>query len=388
MIIVMYNHSNGTFIVTGGFFMSFRRESGYAEAEKEKFDLWISEQDNPTYGVYIISGDQFWKNELVDGLARSLKRRPEIVGEDLKKYTDKMRYRSITRKRHFILFESKNERLRSDDMDTLVSYFNEPSENGVLVVSLKDKDDKRYFLNTFKMIRKSRKIKFFEMDFVSAKFKSLMVYRKLSEYSFRFENEKLKKKAIKNLSMRMGSLVDNLDTLAALEMPVIGKDEFKLAVEEYGDASSRRLYESLSLLNRKKVPYEVLNEMVEDGMNPNLIMFGIRKHFVLLYQAKMLKMRGILRANDNEDVKKDLYLSEGITFKGRFDIWEIPKFVRDRYLEECEGIPLQDIIWVLSKIEEYYTTIRVRKGDDYKYTKFISMDKLYEFVMVVMDRRK
>ena len=367
--------------------MAFRRKKNYKEDETEKFSSWLSEQSDPKFGVYIISGDQFWKNELIDGLSASLGRRPDIVGENLKVHTDRMRYRSIKRKKHFILFESKHDRLRSDDLETLSLYFNEPSENGILVISLKDRDDKKYFLNSFRMIRSSRKIKFFEMDYVSMLFKTLTIYRKLEEYPFKFENEKLKKAAIKNLAMNMGALLDNLDTLASLESPVIGKDELKLAIEDYTDSSTRRLHESLSLLNRKKVPYEVLEELLSEEVSPNLIMFGIKRHFTLLYQAKVLKMRGILRTDDNEDLKKDLYLNEGLIFSGKVDIWEIPKFLRDRYLDECEGITSKDIIWVLQKIDEYYTTRRVRKGDTYVYSNFISEEKLMEFVMVVMSRR-
>lgn len=362
--------------------------SAYRDAEKNKFEKWEEDIDAPKFPVYVMSGDEYWKKEMIDRMSASLGMFPTKVGEKLKVHTDKMRYRSIRRKMRFVLFESKNEILRKEDMDTLTEYFSDPSQNGILIVSLKDRAEKNFFLRNFKMIKKSSKIKYYEMDFVSDYFKKLHVMKKLDDYTYKFESEKLRETTIKNLILRMDELVDNLEMLNALNAPIIGKDDVKSSIEEYSDNNMMKFYESLALLNRKKVPFVILNELLDDGVKPLSIMRGIRRHFQLLYQAKYLKLNGLLRANDVEEIKKDMYLDAGIIFKGNVNIWEISKGRRNRYLEECDKIMLKDILHVMALIDSHFTTTRTRKGDRYVYTDYVSTEQMMTCIIEIMNRRE
>lgn len=362
--------------------------NAYKEREQKAFDEWEDAIDNPVFPVYILSGEEYWKKEIVDRMSETLGKYPDKIGDKLRVQTDKMRYRSIRRKKHFVLFESKSEVISAADLETLDMYLNEPSDNGVLIISLKDRAEKRFFLRKFSMIKKSQKIKFFDMDYVSDYFKKLHVHKLLESYSYSFESEKLRETTIKNLILRMSALVDNLEMLEALNAPVIGKDDVKSCIEEYSDNNIMKFYESLSLLNRKRVPYNIMYELLDDGMKPASLMNGIRRHFTLLYQAKYLKLRGILRQDDLEDVKKEIYLKKSVIFKGKVDIWEISKSRRNRYLEECDKISLRDIVNVLLIIDQYFSNVRYRKGDKYIYNEFVSKEQLMMCVAEILNRRE
>lgn len=359
----------------------------YKEQEEEKYYEWVNDSEEIKYPIYVISGEPFWKKETIDRMSKSIGKRPEHVNENLKKYTDKMRYKSLASKKHFVLFENKNNRLRDSDYSTLRAYISEPSENGVLVISLKDWEEKRNFLNSFKMLRRSTKVKYFEMDFTSDHFKSLYVRECLQRYEYVIENEKVRNDLIRNLIMNMGELEDNLLTLQSLDTPIISKDDIKQSIEDYTDNNISKMYDSLAKVNRKKVPYEILNDLLSEGRQPLTILRGIRTHFNLLYQAKYLKIRGILRANDLEERKKEIYLSEGIIFT-KPDIWEISKRRRNRLLDDCEELSIREIIYVLNLIETYVTKIRSRSGDKYVYTEYIKKEDLIGCVIEIMNRRE
>lgn len=367
--------------------MSSKYQSPYRDNERTKFNSWLAELNDIKYPIYIISGDHFWKKETIDKMSKTLGRRPESINENLKLYTDKMRYKSLSRKKHFILFESKNKKLKEDDFITMKQYFSEPSEDGVLVISLRDWEDKKYFLSAFKMIRKSTKIKYIEMDYMSDYFKELFLREKLKLYNFTIENEKVKTDLIKNLILKMSELEDNLMTLESLESPIITKEDIKSVIEEYSDSNLTKLYDSLTKVNRKKVPFEVVNDLLSDGRPAINILKGIRNHFIYLYQAKYLKIRGILRVNDIEEEKIKIYKSEKILFK-KPDLWELTKSRRNRYLEDCEEITLKEILQVLHLVDNHFNKIRIRKGEQYIYNEFVGKEELIKCMILIMNRRE
>jgi DNA polymerase III delta subunit len=361
-------------------------QSPYKENEKNKFDNWIAEIKEMKHSIYIISGENFWKKETLDRMSKSVGKRPDSINENLKIFTDKMRYKSLSRKKHFVVFENKNKKLKEEDLTTLKQYFSDPSDDGILVISLKDWEDKKYFMNNFKMIKRSSKIKFFEFDYTSDYFKELFIRDKLKDFDFSFESEKVKNDLIRNLLLNMDELEDNFMTLESLESPIITKEEIKFSIEEYSDNNLTKMYDSLTKVNRKKVPFEVLNELLSDGRTPITILKGIRTHFIYLYQAKYLKLRGILRSNDIEEEKIKLYKDEKLIFKTP-DIWQLTKRRRNNFLDDCEELSLKEIIQVLNLIDISFNKIRQRKGEKYTYIEYVGKEELFVCMIQIMNRR-
>lgn len=357
----------------------------YKEKERSKFEQWLAEVSNPVYPVYIIYGNYFWKKEIIDRMSRAVGKRPEMVNENIKTHLDKMRYRSLKKKKHFVLFESKGNKLKAKDLEILKEYFTSPSENGILIISLKDRADRAYFLKNFRMIRRSSKIKFMEMN-VSDYFKELYVRMRIDELGLEFENEKVKKDCIKNLILNMSELEDNLSTLQSLEMSILTKEVIKESIEEYSETDFDKLIDSLVKVNRKTVPYKLLEEMLSEGISPLAILKTIRKHFIYIYQAKYLKLRGIMRTDDIEVERKKVYENEGIIFKDP-DIWDLPKRKRDKYLDDCEAISLKEIIYVLNIIDNHFTKKRIKDGDKYIYREYTTKEDLVKCVIEIMERR-
>lgn len=367
--------------------MSYSSKIPYKEREEEKYLSWVNDTKELNFPIYIISGDPFWKKETIDRMSESVGKRPEHVTDHLKKHFDKMRYKSLAGKKHFILFENKNNKLKEEDVKLLRYYLSDPSENGILLISLKDWEEKRYFLNSFKMIKRSAKVKYFDMDYTSDYFNSLYIKERFLEHQFSFESEKIRKKLIDNLVMNMSEFEDNLLTLESLETPVFSKEDIENSIEDYTDNNISKFYSALTKVNRKRVPFEILHDILGEGRAPLLVLKGIRNHFIYLYQAKYLMNRGILRMNDIEEEKKKIYISEGIIFS-KPDIWELSRRRRNRFLEDSESLSIREIIYVLNLIERFTNKMRNRVGEKHVYNEYITESELFTCVIEIMNRRE
>lgn len=362
-------------------------DGNYKVRENKKYEEFINELEEVKYPIYLISGSPYWKKFIIDKMSKSLGRRPDNVDENLKPHLDKMRYKSLNKKKHFILFQSKSKRLKESDFKILREYFAEPSENGVLVIQLKDWNDKKLFLNSFRMIRKSARIKMIELDYTSDTFKSFHIKNMMEGTNIKFENDKLKNKVIRNLSLNLEELEDNIMTLESFEGAEITENDYNTSIEKYSDNTMDKFYDSLTFANRKKVPYEILRELLDDGRQPNAILKGIYNHFTYLYQAKYLRVNGILRPHDIEDEKIKIYELNDIQFKSP-NIWDISKKKRTKYLEDCEDITIKEIVKVLMLIEECYVVNRVDRNGSISYTKYTNKERLIKLVISIMNRRE
>lgn len=362
----------------------------YKSNEKTKYDNFLSDLEDLKFPIYILSGENYWKKHVLDKMSTIMGGRPDIIRENLKDFLDRIRFRSLKGRKHFYTYETKGNKMKESDFILLKSYLSNPSEFGVLVIQLKDWKEKQYFLKNFKMITKSNKIKFFDMDFVSDYFKKLHILDLLNEEKIEFSNDKLRNDVIKNLGLNLSEVIDNILTLKSLEK-VITKEDYEESIEKYNDNSIEKFYSSLSKLNRKKVPYEILKDLLDEGESPQKIMKGIENYFNLLYQAKYYRINGLLRPGDVESEKIKHIESLNLNFKGT-DLLTISKNKRLKYLEDCADITLKEIIQVQLIIERsYHTNILEKKVDEFiekRYVKYLDKERLYSCVLNIMNRRE
>lgn len=363
----------------------WRKRAAYKEKETEKYNEWKSDVEELGFPIYILQGDFFWIRETVDRMGVTLGRKPERVDRDLKRYTERMKYRSLARKKHFIWYESVHNNIGKDDMQAIKDYMSEPSDHGVLLISLKDRSEKFHFLKSFRNIRQSRRVKMYEMDYVSNVFKTLFIQERFREEGFEFVSSKLRKDTIRNLALNMDDFEDNVLTLISLEKVEFTKEDIKESIEEYSDVNTRKLYDSLVKLDRKNVPHVVLNELLYEGVTPVQIMRGIQRHFKYIYQAKYLTLRGITRANDIEQDTKKIYEGAGLLFNGD-TIWDLTQGRRSRYLRDSEYISIKEIVKVDRIINRNIDRIVYREGDKLKSREIIDKEIVVRTVMDIMGR--
>lgn len=362
----------------------------YKAREKKLYEDFEKEIGEVSYPVYIISGEMYWKKYIVDNLSKVVGSRPVMFNDNVKDHLDKMRYRSLKRKKHFILFESKGGKLKEADFINLKEYLGNPSSNGILIIQLNDWKEKKAFLQNFRMITKSSKIKMFEMDYLSEYFKKLHIGNLLNDAEITFENDKLRNEVIRNMSLSFEELEDNILTLKSYERE-ISKDDYQESIEKYSDNTLEKLYESLAFLNRKKVPYEIVKDLLEEGTSPQMIIKGIESYFNYLYQAKYYRVHGLLRPGDIEKDKRKLIDSLNLNFKGK-SLFDLSKKKRTKFLESCADITIKEILQIQMFIEEAYTTNRVEKkveeDIDVRYIQFINKENLYRCLFNIMNRRE
>lgn len=366
--------------------MSNAYDGSYRINENKKHEDLNRELSDLKYPIYIISGTPYWKKYILDEISNTIGRRPENVNENIKPHLEKMRYKSLKKKKHFVLFESKGKKLKDVDFKTLREYFSDPSPNGVLVIQLTDWNEKRFYLNAFRMLRKSNRIKLIEMDYTSETFRTIHIMRKMESLDILFESDKLKTKAIKNLGLNLEELDDNIMTLESFEGKEISENDYNISIEKYSDNTIQRFYDSLTFVNRKKVPYEIAKELFDDGKSANWVLRGIQKHFTNLYQAKFLRVKGILRPRDIEEEKFKIYEESGINFPSP-NIWDISKKKRNKYLEDCEEITIKEIVRVLMLIEDAYVVNRADKNGEITYSKYTNKERVMKLVIDIMTRR-
>lgn len=353
------------------------------------YEQYIERLNNPKKSIYIVQGQPYWRKFITDSLNTGLGKKPTFIDSNLKLFMSKLRYRTLGRNKHFYHFIYTGDSMSSADFEAFRDYLKKPSKHGVLIVEVADWKAQRTFNRYFDFLKNTPEIEIINSNFYRPSFKEMHVRSLLDNRSIQFENTKIKAIALKNLQQNFDDLLENISTLDLIkdEDNVVSTNDYYQSIEQYGDLTRTKMYDSLSKVNRKKVPYEVVHELLENGDSPSYILRGIQKHFTLLYQAKYLKMRGILRKDDIESEKMFLYTNGPVKFPEDTNIWELKQPLRNRLLDDCEEFTLNELIQSLLIIENSFTTTRTERDGQVDYSKYTSKEQLMMCVISIMNRR-
>lgn len=347
----------------------------------------LQKADKP---VYIVMGKPYWKRFVIEHIKAGIGKSPEIINNNLKLYTQKLRYKTLGKRKHFYHYIYTGESLSTPDFEALRDYLNSPSKYGILLLEIDDWKSQKTFERYFSYLKDSKSVSYINTNYYKHSFKDIHIRSLLMDSSIDFETGKLKNIAIKNLMQNYDELNDNILTLDAIkdEDDIVSKSDYYQSIEQYSDATKNKLFDSLAKVNRKKIPYEVVKELLEDGENPSTILYGIQRHLTYLYQAKYLKLNGIIRRNDIESEKKVLYDKGPLKFPEDIDIWELSQSKRNSYLDDCEEVSLRELIQSLLIVDNSFIQKRIVTDGEVEYIKYTTKERLMMCIIEIMNRRE
>lgn len=316
--------------------------------ERLEYAEWSKEKEDPSFGMYIITGAVHWKKEFVEGLMEVYDCKYELVNKDIEETLKKAKYKPMGKRKHIIMYEPLD-RISNVDLNNIVQYSRKLSKHAILVVSINDWRDKKKILNNFRYIENSKTIKLMDLDFPTNKFLEDYIREVSRKNNLEFESKDVMNLLVRRISSSPEEIVANIETLASFTTKV-DKESVLAYTEDYSSYNYNKLYETITQLNRVRVPFISYNDLQDSGKKDITIMINIRKHLEKIYQAKYLKQKGILRPRDIIDMKKPLYDKGDFKFNEP-NIWNESNYKINKYIEESEGIPLKDILYCMDIID-------------------------------------
>lgn len=313
--------------------------------KKPTYSEWEDEMFHPKYLVYIISGESFWKKEFMQGLKKIFNTDYLILDKNLSSIIKKVKYRSLLVPKRLILFESIN-RISNTDLKDIEAYIKNPSKHAIVVISLTNIKDKQKLLSKFRYIHKSKVVKLFDLDYPSHQFLEGYADSVIKENNLQFSCLADKDFLLRRLIIEPSNIRNNVNTLKQLNC-TIDKEIIKKYIADTSTYNYSKFYEVLTYLNRKKIPFITYNDLLEDVGNETYIMYNVRKYFLLLLQAKYLRLKGILIDDDIISKGKEVFDELNLEFKSEVNIWNENKYIINKLMKTAREIPLYDIIHCL-----------------------------------------
>lgn len=342
------------------------------------FKEWIKEQEGASFPVYFISGKDHWKKEFFAGLKSTYNSGGKIVDKDLDIVLKDIRYKSLREKKKIVMYEPVSN-LKVGDMVAIKEYLKRGySKHGIFILSIKNWGEKKLVKGHFKNLDKSRVIKFFDLDFPGQVFKEHYINYYIQKEGLVFDCKGTEEFFTRRVMSDTENVVDSIVTLKQFNKEVT-KDMVKEYTEDSSTYNYDKLYETIVLLNRVKVPYIAYQDLIDSGRRPSTILINILDYMRLLYQAKYLSVKGILRPYDIIARKKKIYDKGKIKFDSPC-IWDESDYKINKLLEQSLKISMQEILYIIEKLEE--VVIRDDKGR----VAYIPDAQAYKVFLELLDR--
>jgi len=313
-------------------------------AKKFTFEEWINEVKSPSKQVYIITGDSNWKREFLNSLRKYYDCDYELIHENFDKIERKLKYKNIRFKKNLVLYEPLK-KMSMKDLSTLIEYAKNPSKHSVVIIGINDWKIKTTILSKFKNLKNSKSIALFDLDYPSKKF--LIPYSKylIDEMKLKFESSSVKRRLIDKIVENPKELKENLEMLESFNK-VITLDMVNDLIEDYNNATYQKLFNTVIELNRKKIPFQTYVDLINADKKDITIMINLRKYVNLLYQAKYLKLKGILMNDDIIERKKRIYDAGDFKFKEP-NIWDESEYKINILLKQSDAVSLKEITYMI-----------------------------------------
>lgn len=332
-------------------------------AKKLEFEEWIEEVKSPSKRVYIITGASNWKREFLNHLRKYYNCDYQLVHENFDRIEKSLKYRNIRYKKNLVLYEPlKNMNMK--DLNNLVEYARNPSEFSIVIIGVNDWKVKKALLGRFRNLQNSKYIKLFDLDYPSRKFLTAYSRYHIDIAKLKFENNNVKRRFIDKIVEGPEEIKDNIEMMVNFEK-VITIDMVNDLIEDYNNATYQKLFNTVTELNRKKVPFQTYIDLIDSDKKEITIMINLRKYVNLLYQAKYLKVKGILMNNDIIERKKRIYDAGDLKFPEP-NIWDEPEYKINMLLKQCDMLSIKEIVNMQYILDSNinYTNFDKKKDDE------------------------
>ena len=346
------------------------------------YEDWVREKNNPSYLVYIITGETIWKNDFMLGIKNHLGIDYTMIHKDVGDIIKKLKYRPLDRKKHVILFEPIGG-ISNSDFNSIEEYIKNPSKHALFVISITNYGDKKKILNKFKYIEKSKTVKFFDLDFPRSSFVRAYINDLIDNFKIQFKSKSDKDFLIRRLLPSPSDIKNELLTLKELGV-VVDKETVKIYIEDKSSYNYERLYEVLSKLDRVKVPYITYSDLLEDGKKDITIMYNYRKFLELLLQAKYLRMEGILIDDDIISEGEKVFNEIGYNINNEISIWNESKYRINKLMRMSREVSLKDILKCMNIIDKNLPPIANAKGG--RIVGYVDEGVVYKTFLEVLNR--
>lgn len=286
-------------------------------------------------------------------------------------------FQLVTMKRKASVIDAKL--LNKKNLEYVLDNFLKFKYENILVLTNTDFKLKKN-LSKIKVVNNHEKICYIDLSYPTRKFVYQLIEIYLYSRDRKLENSELSRILVNRLADSYDNYPANLDYLVDISEDIITKEMVMEAVTDYSNYSLDSFYSSLIKLDKKQVPFKSLADLL-DNREPISVMYGLENFIQYIYQAKYLKVRGVLMNNDFIDKQKDY-------FGGREDLY-LPKKTSifrqsnkkvNFYLELSDSLTLEEIIYIQGIIS---STWRSGKAGN----KYVEKQDLYSLVMKILDRR-
>lgn len=311
---------------------------------RTKFKEFLQHAQGLSKPCYLLFGEPFLCVEFLK-IARKNDAEYIEVNKGLREQLHRLSFRSLLAPKKILVYSG---RYGKDDLEALDQYFKKPSKYAVLILNFND-DFRKYRSIRSKTpvhIHVSRPPRFWLHDYVSYL---------TAENGLRWAPG-----ALDLFVFRLGTEYNKLhsfltefqeDTEDGSE---ITKELVKELVEDFSQSTDREFYASLVTKKhynnrRKNFSLDPLEDLL-NSKSPQYVLKGLDNFINHLYQAKYLKMKGILRTNSFISERKPAYDRGDIKFPDNnfFDLYE--NYQR-KLLDLCDQITLREILQMRLEIQ-------------------------------------
>ena len=341
----------------------------YNDTFKEKYNLFIF---NSKHEIFI--------SNFIDDLANA--------GYDVVKLTNKNFIKQeVLNLRYFQLLSAKSKCLviREDiiskkSLEFILSEITNFNYDNTLVLVNKDYKTKAKFRKMNALINND-KVCWLDFDFPSRQFISQFIEMYLHENNRRIDCKSTLKVLTSRLSDKYDEYYSNLNNLIDISENVITKEMVLEAVEDYSNYSFRIFFESLVMLNRKTVPIKSLDDLLNER-TPISVLNNLATFFEYLYQAKYLKIRGVLMKGDFIDRQREyFYIRKDLKLPKNKSIFRQSKSRINFYLGLVDFITVDEIVKITTMINACWRVSTTGQ-------KYVLREDIYSLVLKIISRRE
>jgi len=127
------------------------------------------------------------------------------------------------------------------------------------------------------------------------------------------------------------------------------------------------------------VTIKSLNDLLTEK-EPNNIMYGIERAFKYLFQAKVLKLKGIFMADDFFLKQREYFSKQNkVKLSKKDSVLRLSNRKLNDYLKLADEVTIKEILYIMFLIKGTWQS----RGN----YKFVSKDDLYILVLKILNRR-
>lgn len=339
--------------------------------EKLKFDKFLELAGDSNSIGYVVYGQDFIYKLFLDIAKASDNYEVVDLSNNLKEQLKRLRYRSLLAPRKLAFYTGKVDK----DVVELFNRYVETAVPHVLIII--HYEDKPRLLRSF-----AKGIKIVDMRYPG--------YNWVSDYT---KHLTLKYKAewtkgiMRFFLARVGREYQKINNYIQLLVEggnIITKDDVLDVVEDDSLSSSFKFYSMLVQNSKVKKPYQAYQDFVDSGIKPQNLWYGFREYMRLLYQAKMLRMYGIVMPGSIIEIRKPAL--EKLPFElGDDHILLKPAYYVEQMLEVADSVTLRRILQVQLFIGRSFKTTKTGKSYVDENDVFISFVNMYNNEMSYID---